>query len=132
VHAVPRLFTPNQVVVAVLLGGPVALIYVLRANFNVLGQTSLARRVLILGVVGIVALAATVVAFPDVPNSPFIVAQVVVARGVATTYQQPPRGQWDFHTYWRAVGLGVISLVASVVIVGALVLAAIYAGLYKA
>jgi len=116
------LYSPTQVACGTL-GGPVALIYFLMANFETLGDEALKKKTLQLGIAFIIALVATIPFLPDsLPSSVFTVAYIIVARHVAENYQMTKADilaseVHDFHSNWRVFGLGLLCLAASFFIV---------------
>jgi hypothetical protein len=126
-----RLYSPTQVACGTI-GGPVGLIYFLKANFSALGNDAAARKTLIFGALLILCLVALLPFLPEkVPNSPFTIAYILIARGVAQKYQMTKQTisdspRYDFQSNWRVFGLGLLCLVGSVaVIMGPLMLLAV-------
>lgn len=117
-----RLYSPTQVACGTI-GGPVGLIYFLKANFSALGNDRLARNTVLYGVLLMLALLATLPFLPDkFPNSPFTIAYILTARYVATKYQMTKQAiaespDHDFHSNWRVLGIGLLCLVASVIVI---------------
>ena len=116
-----RLYSPAQVACGTI-GGPVGLIYFLRANFVALGNYRLARRTLISGFILIPALLISVIALPEnFPNYPFTIAYIVSALYVSANFQMTKRAIIDsaiheFHSNWRVLWLGLLCLVGSAIV----------------
>lgn len=116
-----RLYSPIQVACGTI-GGPVGLIYFLRANFVALGNYRLARRTLISGLVLMPALLISVILLPeDFPNYPFTIAYILSALYVSAKYQMTKQAIVDsatheFHSNWRVLWLGLLCLVGSVIV----------------
>lgn len=117
-----RLYSPTQVACGTI-GGPVGLIYFLKANFSSLGNDRQARNTVLYGTLLILALLVTLPFLPDkFPNSPFTIAYILIARYVAGKYQMTKQAivespGYDFHSNWRVLGIGLLCLVASVVVI---------------
>lgn len=126
-----RLYSPAQAAWGAFLGGPVGVVYFLQANFAALGDLVRQRQTVVWGAVAVVALTALILVLPDnVPNAPFTIAYVLVAKQVAETRQMTKQAildspRHDFHSNWRVFGMGLLSMLgtAVVMIVPALVLA---------
>lgn len=116
-----RLYSPIQVACGTI-GGPVGLIYFLRANFVALGNYRLARRVLVSGLILMPALVVSAVLLPeDFPNYPFTIAYILSALYVSAKYQMTKRAISDsakhgFHSNWRVLWLGLLCLAASIIV----------------
>ena len=116
-----RLYSPVQVACGTI-GGPVGLIYFLRANFVALGNYRLARITLISGLVLIPALLISLILLPEsFPNYPFTIAYILSALYVSAKYQMTKQAIIDsaaheFHSNWRVLWLGLLCLVVSIVV----------------
>ena len=131
-----RLYSPTQVACGTI-GGPVGLIYFLKANFAALGNDRLESKTLLYGGLLILALLVILPFLPEkVPSSPFTIAYILTARHVASKYQMTKQAiaespVYDFHSNWRVLGLGLLCLIASaIVIMGPLMLLA-YLGIWN-
>jgi hypothetical protein len=113
-----RFFTSNQIALAAFLGGPVGLVYCLRANFLALGNIAYARRTVVLGTLGVLMMAATLFLSERSPGPLIVIAEVVIARGAAAAFVKLPAGQYDLHRYPRVFLVSLISIPASIVAVG--------------
>lgn len=117
-----RLYSPTQVACGTI-GGPVGLIYFLKANFSALGNERLARNTVLYGALLMLALLATLPFLPDkFPNFPFTIAYILTARYVAAKHQMTKQAiaespDHDFHSNWRVLGIGLLCLVASVIVI---------------
>jgi hypothetical protein len=116
-----RVYSPIQVACGTI-GGPVGLIYFLRANFLALGNYRLARTTLVSGLVLIPALLISVVLLPEnFPNYPFTIAYILAALYVSAKYQMTKRAivesaAHDFQSNWRVLWLGLLCLVGSIIL----------------
>lgn len=117
-----RIYSPTQVACGTL-GGPVGLVYFLWANFRALGDAANAGKTLAFGGLSIVALVAGLPFLPEeFPSSPFTIAYIVIARGVAQHLQMTKQAiadspRHDFQSNWRVFGLGLLCLLGSVVVI---------------
>lgn len=119
---VVRIYSPTQVACGTI-GGPVGLIYFLKANFASLGNERLEKQTLLYGGLLILALLALTPLLPDwFPNWPISIAYILMARYVAQNYQMTKQDiasstVYDFHSNWRVLGLGLLCLLASVIVI---------------
>jgi len=119
-----RLYSPQQAAGGAFLGGPVGVIYFIWANFRALGNEAAARSTLGYGLLGLVVVLILVVILPEgIPNVPFTIAYVVIAQQVVTKLQVSKQQiidtpEYDFHSNWRVLGLGLLSLLGSIACLG--------------
>lgn len=126
-----RLYSPAQAACGAFLGGPVGIVYFLQANFAALGDLVRQRQTMVWGAVGVVALTALILALPEsVPNAPFTIAYVLVAKQIAETRQMTRQAiidspLHDFHSNWRVFGMGLLCMLGTglAMVVPALLLA---------
>ncbi|MGN7724409.1 hypothetical protein ACTJIL_01125 [Luteimonas sp. 22616] len=117
-----RLYSPSQVACGALVGGPVGLIYFLRANFSALGNDRLVTTTLLVGVALIVALIAILPLLPeDFPGSLLSILYIVTGRHVAEKHQISKQAiaasdRFAFHSNWRVFWIGLLCLLASFVV----------------
>lgn len=117
-----RLYSPTQVACGTL-GGPVGLVYFLSANFSAMGNSHLARRTILLGIVFIAALLVILPLLPaKTPSAPFTVAYILVARYVSEKFQMTKQAiadspRHDFHSNWRVLGLALPCLAGSFLVI---------------
>lgn len=122
--AVVPLYSPGQVAAAGFLGGPVGLIWFLKANFAALGNVRLERKTVVLGIVLLVALVAIMPFLPEqLPGVVFTVLYVFIGRYVAEKYQMRKEAiaeseRFTFHSNWRVFGIGLLCLLGSLVAIG--------------
>jgi uncharacterized membrane protein len=115
-------YSPTQVACGTI-GGPVGLIYFLMSNFEALEQKERKKNTLLAGIAFIVVLIALVPFLPEnFPNISFTIAYIIIAHQVAEKYQMTKAdimnsGQYDFHSNWRVLGIGLLCMLASVVII---------------
>jgi len=116
-----------QVTWGVLLGGPVALIYFLRANFLALGNREAATKTILYGLLGTVAMTALLFILPDnIPTLPFALVYVFSAKALVEKYQKTKQDivcslEYGFHSNGRVFGFGVICFLGTLILVGLLV-----------
>jgi MFS superfamily sulfate permease-like transporter len=117
-----RLYSPLQAASGSLLGGPVAVVYFLRANFLALGMPSEARATLVLGIGALLALLVVLPLLPDrLPSSAitivyFFFSKVTVEQRQMTRQEIVDSPEHDFHSNGRVVALGLACLIASMVV----------------
>lgn len=116
-----KLYSPIQVACGTI-GGPVGLIYFLKANFAALGYHQLERRTLLAGFVLMPALLISTILLPeDFPGFPFAIAYIVSALYVSSRHQMTRKAILDspnheFHSNWRVLGIGILCLAISAII----------------
>ena len=113
------IYSPVQVACGTI-GGPVGLIYFLKANFDALGNERYARNTLYIGIVLTLLLGVLMPFIPDdIPGSPFTIAYIVTALHISKRYQlekQAIKSSNEYFQYsnWRVLGYGLICMVGSV------------------
>ena len=107
-----RIYTPSQVAMGALLGGPMAAIYFLWANFQALGRARAAGRTLGWGVFAFAAMVLLMMLAPrGLPNLLLTLATIVLAGQIATHWQMNRHDIARSHRFarassWRVVGIG--------------------------
>lgn len=113
-----KLYSPIQVACGTI-GGPVGLIYFLRANFLALGNAQAARKTTIIGVLLLLGITVLAQALPQkMPSTPISIAYIIVARVIAEKFQKRKQEiadspQYGFHSNWRVLLLGLLCLPVS-------------------
>ena len=116
---VTKLYSPEQVACGVFLGGPVGLIYFLRANFLALGNNAAATKTVIYGLLSLLGcLALGLMLQEDVPGIIFAVIYIVAARMVVERHQKTKKDianslEYGFHSNWKVFGLGLLCLLGT-------------------
>lgn len=117
-----RMYSPRQIAVSGFLGGPIALLFFLTANFQALRRDTAARKTLWIGGALSLLVIFGMPFVPDsVPNTPISLGYLLVGLYVAGRYQMSKRAIADspahaFHSNWRVVGLGLVCLLVTVVL----------------
>jgi hypothetical protein len=117
-----KIFSPNQVLAASFLGGPMAMVYVLWKNFQTLDDPHGMHQILLWGSIFIIAL---MLFSPLLPNSwldyviPF--AYPLAAWSLAENFQMPKRAiagsqTYEFQSAWNVIAVSIVFLVAMVVV----------------
>ena len=131
-----KLYSPNQVAVSSFLGGPFAMVYVLKKNFDALGNEKESKKVFIWGVVFNVLLFAVLPFLPEhFPNYAIPIGYTVGAQMAAEKFQMSKKAildsdQYGFQSNWNVLGVSVGFFVAFVVIFGLGLLGLIKLGLF--
>ncbi|WP_221932910.1 hypothetical protein [Thalassotalea sp. PS06] len=116
---VNKIYSPTQVAVGTFLGGPVGLMYFLMSNFGTLQKHDSKQKTLYAGIGLIVLLLLTMPFLPDdFPSLPFTVAYVIIARYVADNQQMKKQeivesDNYVFQSNWKVLGMGLLSIVGS-------------------
>jgi hypothetical protein len=111
--AMGKVYSPAQVAMGAFLGGPIAMVYVLKKNFEVLENNAAAKKTLILGSIFVLSLVLLLPFLPDnFPNYALPFAYCITARMIANKYQltksaiaQSPR--FTFQSNWKVFGMAV-------------------------
>jgi hypothetical protein len=117
-----KIFSPNQVLAASFLGGPMAMVYVLWKNFQTLEDPHGMHQILLWGSLFIIAL---MLFSPLLPNSwldyviPF--AYPLAAWSLAENFQMPKQAiagsqAYEFQSAWNVIAVSIVFLVAMVVV----------------
>jgi hypothetical protein len=117
-----KIYSPNQVLAASLLGGPLAMIYVLWKNFQTLENPHGMRQILIWGSIFIIVL---MLFSPLMPNSwlrfviPF--AYPLAAWSLAESFQMSKQAiadsqAYEFQSVWNVIAVSIVFLAAMIVV----------------
>ncbi len=118
-----RLYSLAAVGWATVFGSPLAGAYIIARNLRILGRGAEERKVWLTGVAVLVALLLLALLLPEnMPTAAFTAAQVVgmYQYGKVTYAEQVVRHAQQggrFYSNWRAVGVGLLILLAFVVLV---------------
>ena len=132
-----RPFTPRQHFVASFLGAPIAAAWLAAHNYRALARPQDARQVLISGIVATLVVFGIAFVLPeDFPNAVLPLAYCVV---VLTLAKQRFGDLVDAHraaggevgSWWRVVGIGLLSFIVVGLILTALVFVLVYAGVVE-
>ena len=127
-NAPKRMFSPNQALGAAFLGGPFAATYVIRANYEAMGNTRAALRTLLIGGALSLLLIGTLPFIPSgVPNQVLPLAYSFTTRYVVQSFQMSKTKIAStegvtFQPNGRVVAIGLVGLVAFLVLALAVVL----------
>lgn len=116
-----KLHSTNAILVAALFGGPLAAGYLMMESYQNLGNKDHASKALIYGIVGTLGLFALILLIPDsimerIPGpvisiSSVIVIRTIVEQQVGETLREHKANGRAFYSIWRAVAVGLVSLV---------------------
>jgi hypothetical protein len=117
-----KIYSPNQVLAASLLGGPIAMVYVLWKNFQTLENPHGMQQILFWGSIFIIAL---LLFSPLLPNNwlGFVIplAYPLAAWSLAESFQMSKQAIADSQTYefqsvWNVIAVSIVFMVAMVVV----------------
>jgi hypothetical protein len=117
-----KIYSPIQVLAASLLGGPMAMIYVLWKNFQTLENPHGMHQILVWGSIFIIAL---LLFSPLLPNSwlDFVIplAYPLAARSLAESFQMSKQAIADSQTYefqsvWNVIAVSAVFLAAMIIV----------------
>jgi hypothetical protein len=131
-----KLFSPNQVLACAFFGGPMAMIYALWKNFQVLERPRDMRHMLFWGSLFIVALLLFSPVIPDWAEVAIPIAYSFAARSIAQNHQMAKQdirdsGQYDFQPILNVAGVCIVFFIAFVVLTFALIFALISIGVIE-
>jgi hypothetical protein len=117
-----KIYSPNQVLAASFLGGPMAMVYVLWKNFQTLEDAHGMHQILFWGSIFIVAL---LVFSPLMPNTwqdyvlPF--GYSLAGWSLAENFQMPKQAirdsqSYEFQSAWNVIAVSVVFMVAMIVV----------------
>src|ERR1041385_123344 len=116
------IYSPKQIFAGSILGGPIALVYFLRSNFQRLGNYAAGAQTLLWGVLFNITILAAMPFLPKhFPNYVLPLVYSWVARGIANAKQLNKESiaaspQFCFHSNWRVLGLGVAFLLGTLLL----------------
>ena len=117
-----KLFSPFQVACASFFGGPIAAVYALKKNYEVLGQPKEARETLTAGIVFIILLVIVLPFLPDkFPNFAIPAGYTSAAYAITKRFQLPKPG-----SNFEAQGIGGIVALCVVCLIVFLAIAFAY------
>ena len=117
-----RVYTPSQVALGALLGGPMGVIYFLWTNFQAMDRPSAANRTIAWGMVAFAALVLLIMRMPQGPEAYLLtLAYVVIAGQIARRYQMSREDIGKSALYrrqsnWLVVGIGLLCSLLSLVV----------------
>jgi len=117
-----KLYSPAQTAWGAFLGGPVGLISFLGENFSALGNKSAVSKTIGYGVLLIIGLLALLLILPEwFPSTVFSVIYILITWSISENYQKRKQEiaespEYDFHSNWRVLGLGLLCMVGSAIV----------------
>ena len=117
------LYSPTQIAVGAYLGGPLAGIYLLHANFKALSKDGAARSVLIGGALFMMVLLAVLPFMPhQFPSYVIPISYTLAARGIANGYQMKKpdiatSDKYSFESNWKVTAASILGLLILIVLV---------------
>ena len=131
-----KIYSPKQIQLGSFLGGPLAMLYFLKMNFDALGNKKGSKMVLIWGSVFNLLLFASLPFLSSIkfPHYVLPVAYAIAAMQIAEKYQLSKQyildsSQYGFQSNWNIVGVSVVGIIAFAVIYGLPLLGLISVGL---
>ncbi|MBV9222231.1 MAG: hypothetical protein JO366_21270 [Methylobacteriaceae bacterium] len=120
-----KVYSPAQVSFSSFLGGPGAMVYVLKKNFDVLGNQKAARAILIWGSLFTISLVLISPFLPErFPTYALPLAYCFAARAIAERYQLKKEAiqssdRFAFQSNWKVFGLSLGFFTGSLALVAA-------------
>ncbi len=111
-----RIYTPAQIALGSLWGGPIAAVYFLHQNFTALTRAREAGLTLVLGSLAVIAFVLALPLLPEnfptllLPAGYSLLAVVVALRNHPSKETIANGFLYDFHSNWRVVLSGLIAL----------------------
>ncbi len=119
-EAIKKFYSEKAISIATYFGGPLAAGYLIQKNYETLEQPDKARKSLIIGVISTIVLFAGIFAVPEqildkIPK--FIIPAIytgiiylIVDRIQGETLKNHKESKGEFHSGWKAAGVGALSL----------------------
>jgi hypothetical protein len=131
-----KLFSPNQVLACAFFGGPMAMVYALWKNFQVLERPRDMQHILFWGSLFIVVLLLFSPLIPDWAEIVIPIGYSFAARSIAANHQMPKQAigesaQYDFATIWNVVAVCAVFFVAFVIVTFALIFVLVSVGVIQ-
>jgi hypothetical protein len=117
-----KIYSPNQVLAGSLLGGPLAMVYVLWKNFQVLENPHGMRQILFWGSIFIVIMIAFAPLLPNSwPDYALPIGYSLAARSLAESYQMTKQAiaesqSYEFQSIWNVVAVSIGLLIAMIIV----------------
>lgn len=114
-------YSPNQCSFGAFLGGPLASIWCIRRNFQVLGEAEAVRKTSLYGALVMAALFILMPMLPDrFPNFVIPLVTIIMTRGFVQAYQSSKQAIAEsellaFRSNWSVLGVGLSCLAITVV-----------------
>lgn len=126
-----RIYKSSHILVATFFGGPLAATYMLATNFRQMGLPEKFKKTWIWGSIAIVLFFFLAFIIPDSTHIPRLALPLACLAAVSTTTKYTQQGEIQKHldeggfTYsvWRAVAIGLISLVITLAVIVMVLLA---------
>lgn len=122
-----KFYSKNAIGIATFLGGPLAAGYVIRENYLSLNKPDEAKKSLLFGIIATVLLFTGIFIIPEniiekVPNQLFpliytAIIFIIVEKIHGPILSQHKENGNDFHSAWKAAGIGFISLIILLVVI---------------
>jgi len=112
-----KFYSPLQIALGSLWGGPLAAVYFLRKNYLALGKTESAQKTVVIGSLLILALIALLAYLPEnFPSMiiPFVYCAAAAKVAMSTQLEKADiakADEFEFASNWGVFGLGIVSLV---------------------
>jgi len=117
-----KIYSPKQIYISAFLGGPFAMVFVLKKNFDALGSKTGSKKTIIWGVIFNLLLFSLLPFLPEkFPNLILPIAYSVAAMQIAEKYQMSKKAisdsqQYGFQSNWNVFGMSIGFLIATFVI----------------
>jgi hypothetical protein len=115
-----KIYSPNQVLAGALLGGPMAMVYLLWKNFQVLENPHGMRQILIWGSIFIITMIGFAPLLPaNWPDYALPIGYSLGARSLAESFQMSKQAigesqDYEFQSVWNVVAVSIAFLFAMV------------------
>jgi hypothetical protein len=113
-----KVYSPNQIAIGTYIGGPLAAMYYLKTNFDLLNKLDLSGKVLAIG--GIVTLL-LLLALPFIPESlpnqiiplMYLIPVVMIVKSHQLTKQEIIDSEsYEFQSSWKSFGISILGFIA--------------------
>jgi hypothetical protein len=131
-----KLFSPNQILACSFFGGPMAMVYALWKNFQVLERPRDMQHILFWGSLFIVVLLLFSPLIPDWAEIAIPIGYSFAARSIAENHQMPKQAiresaEYEFQTIWNVAVTCIVFFVAFVIVTFGLIFSLVTTGLIQ-
>lgn len=113
-----KLYSPTQIGISAFFSGPIAIVYILKQNFQTLGDINNEKATIFFGTIFVAALMCILPFLPDnFPNTIIPAVYTAMAAGITSQYQMKKTDiaesdDYDFQSNWKVLIISILSIIA--------------------
>ncbi len=122
-----KFYSQKAISIATFFGGPLAAGYLIKKNYQAMEQPDLANKAMIIGVISTIILFAGIFSIPEhiidkIPNALFpliytLIISLILEKKQGNVLRSHKEAGGEFHSGWKAAGVGSIAMVIIVAVV---------------